>query len=176
MTEHFFIRGDPAPGGSKTAFVARRGDGSIVMRAGTNIPIINMSDAGGAANKNWRRTVTFTGRAFMQGRRPYVGAMHVEFTFYIRRPGVHFRTGKFSHLLRDDAPQYHIQAPDALKFARSTEDALTGVLWEDDKQTVRLVSHKVWCEGDEESGCEVRFSFLAPQTAPRVQPMQPTLL
>lgn len=161
----FFVEGSPAPGGSKTAFVARRGDGSIVMRPGTNVPVINMSDAGGKANKEWRKIVTLTGKAFMAGARPFDCPFKVEFVFFIRRPRSHYRTGKFAHLLRDDAPMYHTQAPDALKYARSTEDALTDVIWKDDSQTVRLCSEKRWASDAEKEGCAVRIVFLEQQPA-----------
>lgn len=159
----FFVEGSPAPGGSKTAFVARRGDGSIVMRPGTNMPVINMSDAGGKANKEWRNTVKWKGKEFMRGAPPFDCALKVQFIFFIQRPKCHFRTGKFAHILRDDAPEYHTQAPDALKYARSTEDALTQVIWKDDSQNVRLCTEKRWCKPGEKEGCAITVIFLRPQ-------------
>lgn len=157
----FFVPGSPAPGGSKTAFVARRGDGSIVMRPGTNQPVVNMSDAGGKANKEWRKAVAAYGRVAMAGRKPEPGPCKVEFIFFLARPkSTHFRSGKFSDQLREDAPVYHTKAPDALKYARSTEDALTGIVWNDDSQTVRLCAEKRWCNADDKPGCSIRVVFV----------------
>ncbi len=51
-TIHFFVKGSPAPGGSKNAYAMRRRDGSLILRAG-GAPIINMVDAG-KGNKQWR--------------------------------------------------------------------------------------------------------------------------
>jgi hypothetical protein len=38
---------------------------------------------------------------------PYTGPLQVELNFYFGRPKVHFRSGKNSHLLKDDAPLWH---------------------------------------------------------------------
>lgn len=53
---------------------------------------------------------------------PYVTARMV---FTLPRPRVHYRTGKFAHLLRDGAPRLHAVKPDLDKLVRSTGDALT---------------------------------------------------
>lgn len=45
--------------------------------------------------------------------------------FTIARPASHWRTGKFSHLLRDSAPRQPNSRPDIDKLLRSTMDALT---------------------------------------------------
>jgi Holliday junction resolvase RusA-like endonuclease len=156
----FFCEGTPAPGGSKTAFALRRGDGSLVLRPGGS-PVINVTDAGGAANKTWKKVVAWAGRDFMGSARPFEGALKVEFVFFLRRPKAHYRTGQFAHLLRDDAPRYHTQKPDALKFCRSTEDGLTGICWVDDSQTVRVCSEKRWANAEEKAGCAVRIVVLS---------------
>ncbi len=52
--------------------------------------------------------------------------------FVQKRPKSHYRTGKFSAILRDDAPAFPTSAPDVLKLARSMEDALIGVVYKDD--------------------------------------------
>lgn len=155
----FFIVGKPAPGGSKTAFALRRKGGGLVLRPG-GAPVINITDAGGEANKKWKAAVTIQGRGFMKGARPFNEALKVEFIFFLKRPGTHYRTGKFSHMLRDDAPPWHVTKPDALKYARSTEDALTGVLWQDDSANVRICSEKRYMAPGDKEGCAVRFVLL----------------
>lgn len=160
MTElTFFCEGDPAPGGSKSAFVARRRTGPLVTRPDGS-PVVNVTDSGGKRNKNWRKVVAWTARSFMAGKKPFEGPIKVEFVFYFRRPGSHFRTGKFAHLLRDGAPVHHTQKPDALKCARSTEDALTGVIWIDDAQNIVGRQEKRWCAIGEKPGCAVRLIIL----------------
>lgn len=155
-----FIEGTPAPGGSKTAFAMRRGKGGPLVLRPNGAPVINMVDAGGKGNAQWKKDVKIQAQAWMRGAKPFEGALKVEFIFFIRRPKAHYRTGANSHLLREDAPEHHIQKPDALKFARSTEDAMTGVVWGDDCQTVRVCSEKRWAVSSEKSGCLVRIILL----------------
>lgn len=166
----FFVHGTPAPGGSKNAFVPRKKDGSPVTRANGSI-MVNMVDAG-KNNKKWREVVAWYARGFMGGRKPFKGPIKVEFVFFIRRPEAHYRTGGFSHMLRPDAPAFHIQAPDALKLARSTEDACTGIIWEDDSQNIVGRQEKRWCSRKDDQGCAIRFELVHVDT-PLFTPSKP---
>jgi Holliday junction resolvase RusA-like endonuclease len=158
----FFIQGKPAPGGSKTVFPLWRSNGSLVteVRKGRVWPILRVVDDAGEGNKIWKAAVTIQARSFMRGAKPFEEPMKVEFVFYLKRPQKHYRTGKHAHMLRDDAPEYHTKRPDALKFARSTEDALTGVVWADDAQNVRLCTEKRYCGPEDKEGCSVRIILL----------------
>lgn len=170
----FFIPGVPAPGGSKSAFVAKRRDGSLVMRKGTNIPVVNVTDAGGKANKVWKTVCSSYGRKFMMSTRPFECALKVEFIFFLRRPNDHFvGSNRERGILKPDAPAYHISQPDAAKYARSTEDGLTGVVWKDDAQNVRVCSEKKYAGPNDQTGCSVRLVILAPI---KREPAQKTLL
>jgi crossover junction endodeoxyribonuclease RusA len=60
------------------------------------------------------------------------------------RPRSHYRTGKLSHELRADAPVLHTGKPDAIKMARAVEDALTGILWNDDAQICAETIEKIY--------------------------------
>lgn len=155
----FFIEGTPAPGGSKNAFVARRGDGSFVTRPDGS-PVVNVSDAGGKALKTWRKVVAWAAKSMMMGSKPYEGPIQISFVFYMRRPLSHFGTGRNAATLKPDAPKYHAHAPDALKLTRGTEDSLTGVIWKDDGQNVVVRSEKRYCAPGEKPGCAVRFRVL----------------
>ncbi|WP_051945692.1 RusA family crossover junction endodeoxyribonuclease [Verrucomicrobium sp. BvORR106] len=116
----FFIPGVPAPGGSKR-FV---GFGKKTKRA------ILIDDAG-QRNKDWRTAVGWAAHEHFKGE-VLTGALKVTFTFFMPRPkGHHGKRG-----LRPSAPTFPITKPDALKLARSTEDALTGIVWRDDAQVV----------------------------------------
>lgn len=155
--------GTPAPGGSKTFFPVWRAGGKLVIQIknGREWPIIRVVDDAGENNKRWKEAVALQARSFMRGAKPFDCPLKVEFVFFLRRPKAHYRTGKNSHLLRDDAPIYHTHRPDALKFARSTEDALTGIVWNDDSQNVRICPEKRWARADEKTGCAVRVVLLA---------------
>ncbi len=122
MTEaiSFFVQDEPKPGGSKTAFVIKGTNRAIIVDACKK-------------NKSWRASVRDAAIVAMAGRPPFKGQpIKLSITFVLRRPKNHYRTGKNAGVLRDDAPLYHVNAPDATKFTRSTEDAMKGVVWYDD--------------------------------------------
>lgn len=127
----FFVQGIPAPGGSKR-FVG------MSKRTGRAILI----DAGGAKNKNWKRTVAHIGKDAWGNRPLLTQALSLQVIFTMPRPKCHYRTGKNAHLLREDAPQRPTTKPDTTKLLRSTEDALTGILWADDAQIVEQHASK----------------------------------
>ena len=165
-TLSFFCHGKPAPGGSKTVFPVWKSNGrggwELVLKwmNGRPWPIFRITDDAGKGNKTWRAAVAAQARAWMQSALPVECGVKVEFIFFLKRPQSHFRTGKFSHILRDDAPKYHLHAPDALKFARSTEDALTGIVWKDDATNVRICSEKRYCGPEDKEGCAIRLVLL----------------
>ena len=114
----FFVPGVPAPGGSKKAF--RSPSGRIVV----------MDDC--KRNKPWRDSVASFALEAMVGKTPLEGPLRVSMYFMLPRPRHHFRTGKKAGQLKDTAPYYHTSKPDATKLVRSTEDAMTGIVWRDD--------------------------------------------
>lgn len=162
IIEEFFAHGVPAPGGSKSAIPIWRRDGSLVTTVRNNRlwPVFNMIDAGGERNEKWKKVVAVQAKAFMRGRQPYLGPLKVEFVFWIRRPQCHYRSGRFSDILRDDAPEHHTQAPDATKFMRSTEDACSRIIWADDSQIIRNCSEKRWAGKADPEGCAIRIVIL----------------
>jgi Holliday junction resolvase RusA-like endonuclease len=121
----FFVPGIPRPGGSKKAFALRRRNGSLVTRP-NGAPIINITEDC-AKTKDWRRAVAAYAKRAYQG--PLLdSALRLSVTFYMPRPKWHW--GK--HSLSPRAPAYPTVKPDRTKMLRSTEDALTGILWTDD--------------------------------------------
>lgn len=100
-------------------------------------------------NKPWRERVAAVAmlaagdfRAF-----PRDGALSVSMTFYMQRPKSHyFTSAKRRGQLKPNAPIFPTGKPDVLKLARSTEDALTGIVWRDDCQTVSLQLAKEYGE------------------------------
>lgn len=120
----FFVPGIPAPGGSKNAF-----------RVGNRIVV---TDAGGKRNKAWRKAVAAAAVKAIAEYKHCIstGALRVEMIFYIQRPKSHRKGG----------PRYHTYRPDLLKLARSTEDALNGLVWMDDSQICEEELSKKWIE------------------------------
>lgn len=153
----FTVIGTPAPGGSKRAFIPRRRDGTLVTRA-NGYPLVNVSDAAGQGNKIWRRTVAIEARKIFA--RPLAPiALSVQFTFYVKRPLSHYRGQDALRGLHPKAPKYPKGKPDALKLGRSTEDALTGIAWNDDAMNVDLVCRKRYADAGW-TGCEITITPL----------------
>lgn len=75
------------------------------------------------------------------------GPLAVAMTFTFARIKSHYRTGRYAHLLKDTAPLQPTVYPDLSKIVRSTEDALTGVIWKDDAQVVQYVRLGKWYAG-----------------------------
>ena len=73
-------------------------------------------------------------------------AYRVRVVFRFQRPASHYRSGRFSHLLKDDAPgRWHTQKPDLDKCERALLDSLTkaGAI-PDDALVCEIRSAKVW--------------------------------
>src|SRR5690348_2302228 len=86
---------------------------------------------------------------------PLTQPISVRAVFSFRRPQTHYRTGRFSSALRDDAPlrPFTRAQGDLDKLLRSTYDSITAAgLIKDDKliaESTRVA--KVWCGEDPES-------------------------
>ena len=64
---------------------------------------------------------------------PFDEPLHVRYLFCFPRPKSHYRSGKYSHLLKDSAPHWHTNVPDADNLEKFVNDALNGIFWKDDK-------------------------------------------
>jgi Holliday junction resolvase RusA-like endonuclease len=122
----FFVEGIPKPAGSKTAFAIKKGGvytgRTVVMDACKK-------------TKSWQATVKAEAKKHAP-ETPVVGAVWVEFTFYMPRPKSHFGTGKNSKQLKLTTPFLPTGKPDVLKLSRAVEDAMTGIVYVDDAQIV----------------------------------------
>lgn len=71
----------------------------------------------------------------------------VDMTFRHHRPKGHYRTGRNSHLLKDNAPEFVTVYPDVSKLIRSTEDAITAAqIWADDAQVVDVHAVQIYTD------------------------------
>lgn len=136
------VAGNPAPGGSKNAFLHKT-TGRLVV-----------TDAGGARTKLWRKAVTEAAISQYEGE-PLEGPLWVEVYLYMPRPLGHYGTGKNAGVLKANAPVYHLKAPDATKLWRSTEDSLTGVVWKDDAQVADQKVRKAYVGPLQKPGAKI---------------------
>jgi len=152
MTISFWTPGKPAPGGSKRAFPIYRGKGSERVFTGR----VAVTDAAGQANKDWRANVVQSAFNAMKESEmtPFDCAIKLELKFILPRPKNHYRS---NGQIKDSAPDWHTNRPDAGKLARSTIDAMTGVCYRDDSQIAEEHATKKY--GDI-PGCEITISAL----------------
>lgn len=128
----FVVYGVPQPAGSKRAFPIRRKNGQL----GVSVTDANPRSA------QWKAAVALAAKEAWGRREPSARPMLVMMRFFQTRPASHFGTGKNADKLKESAPRFPCGKPDALKLARGTEDALTGIVYRDDAQTVQLVVEK----------------------------------
>ena len=66
----------------------------------------------------------------------FKGPILIEYKFFYERPKSHFRTGKFSNILKDNAPKHHTNKPDLDNVIKYYNDVLQVDFIEDDSQIV----------------------------------------
>lgn len=147
------VHGTPAPQGSKS-FKGRGTNGKGVMVESSK------------RVKPWRQDVKHAALEIvdsMPGWAPLNGPLAVSMVFTLVRPKGHWRTGRNAGLLRDSAPARPAGLPDLSKLVRSTEDALTGVIWSDDSRVVDYRRLGKWYSGSDApdvlahgAGCVIR--------------------
>lgn len=151
----FFVPGIPAPGGSKRAFIIKKG-GVMTGR-------VAMVDAGGQRTKDWRQACVAVAHENRPAE-PFRCPLRVDFDFVMPRIKAHFHTSKSkAGLLREDAPIHHTSKPDRTKLTRSTEDALKGIIWADDSQIVAGETRKSYGANP---GCTITILPLSSTPAP----------
>jgi Holliday junction resolvase RusA-like endonuclease len=144
MSIKFFVPGIPQPGGSKKAFMNPKTGRAVIV-----------DDA--KHNRPWRERVAACAADAYDGP-PLAGPLMVAMRFVVTRPAGHYGSGRNADTLKSSAPDHPAVKPDVLKLARSTEDALKGIVWRDDSQTVRLVLEKQY---GERPGAEIEIEALA---------------
>ena len=78
--------------------------------------------------------------------KPLTCPLEVHIIFLFPRPKNHFRTGKFSGILKDNAPKWHVSRPDVDNLIKFVLDALNGVYWKDDTQVCIVTAVKQYDE------------------------------
>jgi len=139
----FWVPGVPAPGGSKRGIFNRKTGHVAIFE---NNPI---------GNRNWRAAVALAASEAMAGREIFSGALSLKIMFHLPRPKAHYNT---KGILKKTAPCWHTSKPDITKLCRSTEDALTGVIWKDDALIASSNSYKIYAAN--QAGAQIRVSQL----------------
>ena len=127
----FVVSGKAQPGGSKRAFYNQRTGRAMIVDANPKA-------------KAWQKIVAAKAREAMGSEPPISGPLRMCLVFYLDRPRSHYRTGKYSGDLLRAAPKYPIYKPDTTKLVRCFEDAMTGIVYEDDAQIVAQEARKLY--------------------------------
>jgi Holliday junction resolvase RusA-like endonuclease len=84
-------------------------------------------------------------------KKPLVGPLKIQISFYLKRPKSHFRSNGER---KPNAPRYHTSKPDIDNLTKAVLDALTNLgVWQDDKQIASCNVVKFY--GVEMHGCVV---------------------
>jgi crossover junction endodeoxyribonuclease RusA len=136
----FVVYGLPAPQGSKR----HMGNGLMVESS--------------KAVKPWRQDVKHAALACVPHDWDTTRPMAISIVFRFKRPATHI--GKKG--VKPSAPQHNTSGRngDLSKLVRSTEDALTGVTYDDDRQIVTMNVSKRYCVGDEPQGALITITPL----------------
>lgn len=119
----FTVLGRPQQCGSKLPM--RRKDGGWFV-----------ADSNDKLRLPWMQEVKSVAYAAMreQGIVKLIDApVSIEVVFCFKRPAIHYGSGKNHLALKASAPKYHVQSPDLDKLQRCLGDAMTGVVYTDDK-------------------------------------------
>lgn len=164
---HLQLTGVPAPGGSKDAKAIRLGqDGRRDPEKLARYPktcqacgftgVVTVRDAAGKGNKLWKAACEMQARSLLVPLKrqypdvfPLSQACAVDVLLVMPRPKNHFTT---SGALKPKSPLEHVYKPDATKLWRSTEDALSGIVWVDDNRIIDEHVSKCWDDNGAEAG------------------------
>jgi len=136
MRIEFFVPGRPGPSGSLSSYHNKKTGKHIAAPASRY-------------KKPWMQAVTAFAMMAYRGKL-LTGPISLSVEFVLKRPNEDWGTGKNKDKLKDSASKYHLKPPDLHKLIRSTEDALTGVIWNDDKQVVTSSLLKRYVNSKEE--------------------------
>ena len=74
--------------------------------------------------------------------KPMTGPLKITLKFYYQRPKSHYRTGKYSHILKSSAPHHHYKMPDLDNLVKFVLDAMNARFFEDDRQICEIIASK----------------------------------
>ena len=125
----FTVIGEPAPQGSK-----RHVGRGVMVESSTKV-------------KPWRTDVAIAAQQWRDAHGhpdPLDGPLAVRMVFFLRRPASIPKRVVWPH-----------RKPDVSKLVRSTEDALSGIIWTDDARIVTLHAEKRYAAPGDPTGCRI---------------------
>jgi Holliday junction resolvase RusA-like endonuclease len=144
MNISFYVSGDPKAQPRPKAF-ARNMGGKYVARVYTP----------GTA-EGWKSAVAEAAKK--AGLQKFTGAVSLDLRFNFKRPKSHFRS---NGRVKESAPFYHTQKPDADNCYKAVADCLTVVgAWDDDSQVADVRITKNWEIGLGTGGCHITIAGL----------------
>jgi Holliday junction resolvase RusA-like endonuclease len=78
------------------------------------------------------------------------GPINCSIHFHLKRPANHFRSGKYKHILKNNAPQFPTSTPDIDNLIKFYLDAMNSIAYEDDRQIVSISAGKLYAEKGKE--------------------------
>ena len=134
MAIQIVVEGTPRPGGSKTP--GKTKSGKLFVRDANPLTAVWRAEVAKAAKQQYSGDL-------LDG--PVMMRIHFRFA----RPKSHF---KKNGELKETAPYWYTIRPDLTKVIRSTEDALTGIVWKDDARVCSRAEQKRYCNLGEAPG------------------------
>lgn len=132
----FIVFGEPQQKGSMRAFMPKGWTRPVLTSTNRNL-------------KAWEELVRARANEARGDREPMAGPVALSIDFYFQRP---------KRLLTKSTAgvwQPHISAPDLSKLVRGLEDALSGILFLDDRQVAKLDATKAYAAPGAGSSCRV---------------------
>jgi crossover junction endodeoxyribonuclease RusA len=152
----FFVAGQPASQGSKTAMPRIIRDQSGRQRA-----IANMIEQ----DKNlkpWRFAVAQVAKLMLPSDWKTDGVFMLGVIFFLQRPKTHYAA---NGSLKRNAPVFHAQHKDCDKMIRAIGDALTGTCYDDDALIVSVTGLKLFSTPEHQPGAWISVGRLDEQAA-----------
>lgn len=87
-------------------------------------------------NKSWERVVRGVAASYIREGLPWSEPVGLRLTFWLKKPQAHPKT-RYS---------WHTKKPDLSKMIRSVEDALTGIMYDDDRQVIHIDAWKFYSD------------------------------
>ena len=140
MEIKFTVIGRPQQRGSKKVGLIPKRGGGFLEKNGR--PIVAARDDN-EKSKAWMDSVKHAAYQAYRGQL-LIGPIELRVTFFFKRPESHYGSGRNADKLKPSAPDYHAQSPDLDKLVRCLGDALTGVVYRDDKQVCKTYSEREW--------------------------------
>lgn len=151
----FTVLGRAQQRGSKVASLIPKRGGGFITHNGR--PVVAARDSN-KKSKDWMQEVKSAAISQLGEIKLLTGPIELTAEFYFARPSSHYGSGKNANVLKPSAPIVHAQSPDLAKLLRSLEDALTKVVWLDDKQVFRYGNgtQRLWTESHEKTVVRIR--------------------